>query len=37
MTILATIAEDGIEAVSVACELALEANAISDELRAQCA
>ena len=30
MTILATIAEDGIEAVSVACELALEANAISD-------
>jgi hypothetical protein len=30
VTILATIAEDGIEAVSVACELALEANAISD-------
>ena len=30
MTILATIAEDGIEAVNVACELALEANAISD-------
>jgi hypothetical protein len=31
VTILATIAEDGIEAVSVACELALEANAISDD------
>ena len=30
VTILATIAEDGIEAVSVACELALEASAISD-------
>lgn len=30
VTILATIAEDGIEAVNVACELALEANAISD-------
>jgi transposase len=30
VNILATIAEDGIEAVSVACELALEANAISD-------
>ena len=30
VTILAAIAEDGIEAVSVACELALEANAISD-------
>lgn len=30
VTILATIAEEGIEAVSVACELALEANAISD-------
>jgi transposase len=30
VTILATIAEDGIEAVTVACELALEANAISD-------
>ena len=30
VTILASIAEDGIEAVSVACELALEANAISD-------
>jgi hypothetical protein len=30
MTTLATIAEDGTEAVSVACELALEANAISD-------
>ena len=29
-TILAAITEDGIEAVSVACELALEANAISD-------
>ncbi len=31
VTILASIAEDGIEAVSVACELALEANAISDD------
>ena len=31
VTILATIAEDGIEAVTVACELALEANAISDD------
>ena len=31
VTILAAIAEDGIEAVSVACELALEANAISDD------
>jgi transposase len=30
VTILATIAEDGIEAVTVACELALEAHAISD-------
>ena len=30
VTILASIAEDGIEAVSVACELALEASAISD-------
>lgn len=30
VTILATIAEDGIEAVNVACELALEANAIND-------
>jgi hypothetical protein len=30
VTVLATIAEDGIEAVVVACELALEANAISD-------
>jgi transposase len=30
VTILATIAEDGIEAVNVACELALEANAIDD-------
>jgi hypothetical protein len=30
VTILAAIAEDGIEAVNVACELALEANAISD-------
>ena len=30
VTILATIAEDGIEAVIVACELALEADAISD-------
>jgi transposase len=30
VTILASIAEDGIEAVNVACELALEANAISD-------
>jgi transposase len=30
VTILATIAEDGIEAVTVACELALEASAISD-------
>ena len=30
VTILATIAEDGIEAVNVACELALEAHAISD-------
>jgi transposase len=30
VSILATIAEDGIEAVTVACELALEANAISD-------
>lgn len=30
VNILATIAEDGIEAVNVACELALEANAISD-------
>jgi transposase len=30
VTILASIAEDGIEAVTVACELALEANAISD-------
>jgi transposase len=30
VTILAAIAEDGIEAVSVACELALEANAIND-------
>jgi transposase len=30
VSILATIAEDGIEAVNVACELALEANAISD-------
>ena len=30
VTILACIAEDGIEAVSVACELALEAGAISD-------
>ncbi len=30
VNILATIAEDGIEAVSVACELALEAHAISD-------
>jgi len=31
VTILATIAEDGIDAVSVACELALEADAISDD------
>jgi hypothetical protein len=31
VTILAAIAEDGIDAVSVACELALEANAISDD------
>jgi hypothetical protein len=31
VAILAAIAEDGIEAVSVACELALEANAISDD------
>jgi hypothetical protein len=31
VTILATIAENGIDAVSVACELALEANAISDD------
>ena len=30
VTILASIAEDGIEAVTVACELALEASAISD-------
>jgi hypothetical protein len=30
VTILATITEDGIEAVNVACELALEANAIND-------
>ena len=30
VTILATIAEDGIEAVTVACELALEAGAIGD-------
>ncbi len=30
VTILACIAEDGIEAVAVACELALEAGAISD-------
>jgi hypothetical protein len=30
VTILATIAEDGIEAVNVACELALEAHAIND-------
>ena len=30
VTILATIAEDGIEAVNVACELALEAHAIDD-------
>jgi hypothetical protein len=30
VTILASIAEEGVEAVSVACELALEANAISD-------
>src|SRR5437870_1597938 len=30
VAILAAIAEDGIEAVSVACEPALEANAISD-------
>lgn len=30
VTILAAIAEDGLEAVSVACELALEANAIGD-------
>jgi hypothetical protein len=30
VNILATVAEDGLEAVSVACELALEANAISD-------
>jgi hypothetical protein len=30
VAILATIAEDGLEAVNVACELALEANAISD-------
>ena len=30
VTILATIAEDGIEAVNVAWELALEANAIND-------
>jgi hypothetical protein len=31
VTILAVIAEDGIEAVNVACELALDANAISDD------
>jgi trans-aconitate methyltransferase len=30
VTILATIAEDGIDAVNVACELALEAHAIDD-------
>ena len=30
VTILASIADDGIEAVTVACELALEAGAISD-------
>jgi transposase len=30
VTILASIAEDGLEAVNVACELALEANAIND-------
>jgi hypothetical protein len=30
VTILATIAEEGIEAVNVACELALEAHAIND-------
>ena len=30
VTILATIAEDGLEAVNVACELALEANAVDD-------
>ena len=30
VTILSTLAEDGIEAVTVACELALEANAIND-------